>query len=55
MRKTIKTAAVREPHNYWISRRVWADESGKEYIKINGQFIAINWLIIHGWDVDIAF
>lgn len=55
MRKTIKTAAVREPHNYWIRRKVWADESGKEYIKINGQFVAINWLIIHGWDVDIVF
>ena len=55
MKKTIKTAAIREPHNYWINRKVWVDESGKEYVKINYNFIEIEWLIIHGWEVDIAF
>lgn len=30
MKKTIKMAAIKEPHNYWINRRVYADEVGKE-------------------------
>ena len=55
MKKTIKMAALREPHNYWINRRVWADEDGTEYVKINGNFIEVDWLIAHGWEVDIAF
>lgn len=55
MKKTIKTAAVREPHNYWISRRVWADENGKEYVKINGYYIDINWMHLHGWDVHYIY
>lgn len=55
MRKTVKTAAVRAPRNYWISRRVYADGSGKEYIKLNGNYVEIEWLVLHGWDVDIAW
>lgn len=55
MKKTIKTAAVKEPHNYWISRRVYEDESGKEYIKINGNYVSIDWLFLHSWEVDIVF
>lgn len=55
MKKTIKTAAVRAPHNYWISRRIYADEAGMEYIKINGNYIELDWLMSHGWEVDIAF
>lgn len=55
MTKTIKTAGLRQPHNYWISRRVWADEKGTEYVKINGNYIEIDWLIMHGWEVDIVF
>ena len=55
MKKTIKTAAVREPHNYWITRRVWADEAGTEYVKINGRPVEIEWLLLHGWEVDIVF
>ena len=55
MKKTIKMAAVREPHNYWINRRVWADDNGIEYVKINGNFIAIDWLMLRGWEVDVAF
>lgn len=55
MKKTNKTAAVREPHNYWISRRVYTDEQGNEYIKINGVYVAVEWLYQHGWDVDIVW
>lgn len=55
MKKTIKMAALREPHNHWINRRVYADESGKEYVKINGFFFEIDWLMLKGWEVDIAF
>ena len=55
MKKTTKTASVKEPHNYWINRRIYADENGKEYIKINGMFFAIDWLILKGWDVNIYF
>ena len=55
MKKTIKTAALKEPRNYWISRRVWADENGKEYVKLNGDFVELDWLYIHEWEIDIAF
>lgn len=55
MIKTYKTAAIREPHNYWISRRVWADENGKEYVKINGNYVALNWLELHSWDVHYVY
>lgn len=54
MKKTTKTATAREPNNYWISRRVYADETGKEYIRVNGMFFDIDWLILKGWEVDIA-
>lgn len=55
MTKTNKMAALRQPHNYWINRRVWADDAGKEYVKINSNFYEIDWLITKGWEVDIAF
>lgn len=55
MRKTIKMASLREPNNHWISRRVYADESGKEYVKINGMYFDIEWLMADGWEVDIVF
>ena len=55
MKKTIKTAAVRQPHNYWITRRVYSNEAGEEFIKINGYYVGINWMLLHGWEVDIAF
>lgn len=51
MKKTIKMASLRQPHNYWIERRVWADNNGTEYVKINGCFFTLDWLIIHGWKV----
>ena len=55
MKKTIKTAAIREPHNYWISRRVYEDDAGNEFVKINYQYVAIEWLYKAGWDVDIVW
>lgn len=55
MKKTIKMAAAKAPHNHWINRRVYADESGVEYIKINGIYFELDWLMAHGWEIDIAF
>lgn len=55
MKKTIKMAALREPHNYWIQRRVYQDESGEEFVKLNGAFIQLDWFYLAGWHVDIAF
>lgn len=55
MKKTIKTVSVKEPRNYWISRRVYSDESGKEFVKINGSLVAINWMLLHGWDVRYVY
>lgn len=51
--KTDSTAALREPHNYWINRRVYADANGTEYVKINGNYFEIEWLILRGWEVRI--
>lgn len=55
MKKTIKTAAIREPHNYWISRRVYKDEAGNEFVRINGNYVSIEWLYQAGWDVDVVW
>ena len=55
MKKTNKTAALRQPHNYWISRRVYADETGKEFVKINGNFVSIDWVIDAGWELDVVW
>ena len=55
MKKTIKMAALRQPNNYWINRRVYADDTGKEYVKINGRWFGVDWLMLKGWKVDIAF
>lgn len=55
MRKTNKVAALKQPGNYWINRRVYADHTGKEYVKINSTTVEVDWLLQHGWQVDIAF
>ena len=33
----------------------YTDENGIEYVKINGNYIEIDWLILHDWEVNIAF
>lgn len=55
MKKTIKTAYVREPHNYCINRRVYVDENGAEHVRINGNYVALNWMESHGWDVNLSY
>lgn len=55
MKKTNKMAALRQPHNYWIERRVWADDNGNEFVKINGCFFDIDWLFRKGWEISIAW
>ena len=52
--KTSKTAALREPGNHWINRRVYEDHSGREYVKINGMYFATSELMLDGWEIDIV-
>ena len=52
--KTSKTAALREPGNHWINRRVYEDHSGREYVKINGMYFATSMLMLDGWEIDIV-
>ena len=35
MKKTIKNVYIKQPHNYWINRRVYVDENDKILIKCN--------------------
>lgn len=51
MVKTFKIMAIRQPRNYWINRRVYADENGVEYVKINYNYYSLDYLRAHGWDV----
>ena len=55
MKKTIKTAALRQPFNCWISRRVYVDDAGKEFVKINGHWVSLDWIVLAGWELDIVF
>lgn len=55
MKKTNKTAALRAPHNYWISRRVYEDDAGNEFVKINSNFFSLAWIIDAGWDLDVVW
>lgn len=55
MKKTIKMATLKQPHNYWIERRVWVDENLIEYVKINGHYFEIDWLYDKDWEIHITF
>jgi len=55
MKNTGKKAALRQPHNYWINRTVWADEYGSYYVKINGMFFSLGELESFDWEVKIYF
>lgn len=60
MKKTNKMATIgqlnRMTGNYaHIERRVYEDEDGFEFVKINGGFISTTWLATHGRTVDVWF
>lgn len=60
MKKTIKMAVIgqlnRMTGNYThIERRVYENENGDLFVKINGDFTSINWLRNHGRSVNIYF
>ncbi len=53
MKKTDKKAVIgqlnRQTGNYThIERRVFEDENGRRYVKINGDSTPISWLLTHG-------
>lgn len=60
MKKTDKMATIgqlnRMTGNYThIERRVFEDENGKQFVKINGEPTSITWLLTHGRKVNIYF
>ena len=60
MKKTNKMATVgqinRQTGNYThIERRVFEDENGNSFVKINGNFTSVSWLASHGRTVDVWF
>ena len=60
MIKTSKMATIgqlnRETGNYvHINRRVYLDEHNNDFVKINGDFVSIAWLLGAGRTVDIWF
>ena len=55
MKKTIKIVYIKEPHNYWINRRVYVDEHDDEYVKINYNFVKLDWLKSHNWNINYSY
>ena len=55
MKKTIKIVYVKEPHNYWINRRVYLNEQNEECIKLNYIFVKIDWLKSKGWEINYSY
>ena len=58
MKKTDKMATIgqlnRMTGNYsHIERRVYEDENGKRFVKINGDPTSITWLLTHGRQVNV--
>lgn len=60
MKKTSKMATIgqlnRQTGNYiHTDRRVFEDESGNMFVKINGDLTDVDWLIMNGRTVHIWF
>lgn len=60
MKKTNQMATIgqlnRQTGNYThIERRVYEDDNGIRFVKINGGFISIVWLASHGRSVSVWF
>lgn len=60
MKKTNKMATIgqlnRMTGNYThIERRVYEDENGNRFVKINGDFTDLDWLLNHGRTVNVWY
>lgn len=60
MKKTVKMAVIgqlnRAIGNYaHIERRVYENENGEGFVKINGDFTSLAWLLLHGRTVDVYY
>ena len=60
MKKTNKMATIGQLNRMtgkytYIERRVYVDEHDNEFVKINGYYVSIAWLIGAGRQVDIWF
>lgn len=60
MKKTSKMVTIgqlnRMTGNYThIERRVYEDENGEMFVKINGDFTSVDWLILHDRTVNFYF
>lgn len=60
MKKTKYMATIGQPNystgNYsHIERRVYKDEDGKKFVKINGDYYSVTWLTSHGRKVDCYY
>lgn len=60
MKKTNKMAVIGQLNPMTgkythIERRVYEDEAGNKYVRINGDFTDIDWLIMHDRRVHIYF
>lgn len=60
MKKTNKMAVIGQLNPMTgkythIERRVYEDEAGNRYVKINGDFTDIDWLVMHGRTAHIYF
>ena len=58
MKKTNRMATIgqlnHETGKYThIERRVFEDENGKRFVKIDGSFYSVTWLLSHGRKVNI--
>lgn len=55
LHKTQRMATIYDGHSH-IERRVYEDENGRRYVKINGYICKITDLIIHNrFEVDIWY
>lgn len=60
MTKTNKMATIGQLNRMtgkytYIERRVYTDENGKQFVKINGSITSIVWLALNGRTVNIWF
>lgn len=58
MKKTNKKASIAQYNKQTckyttIERKVFEDEDGKQFVKINGEAFTVEWLILHDYKVIV--
>lgn len=53
MKKTIFMASLIN-RDYKLERRVWEDSKGNRFVKIGGNWFGIDWLMMHGTEVELV-